>query len=168
VPQLGYSRRPFRPAHASSKLGSPVAALRYGQRLISRSSRFDRERETAAVIFLDTKFVAHAFALICVGTLNECIVHPRDVFRPAIALNSFRSFSFTTILLAIRPGARDRELTVQLRAASNLLMDSTARPRDCRQPQLLREHDPAAVNVFTRRKIQGSRVKVQWKSLVLE
>ena|SRR5439155_21855339 len=66
------------------------------------------------------------------------------------------------------PGARDRELTAQLRAASNLLMDSTARPRDCRQPQLLREHDPAAVNVFTRRKIQGSRVKVQWKSLVLE
>jgi len=83
-------------------LDSPVAALRYWQRHISRSSRFDRERETAAVIFLDTKFVAHAFALICAGTLNECIVHPRDVFRPAIALNSFRSFSFTTILLAIR------------------------------------------------------------------
>ena len=150
-------------------MDSPVAALRYWQRHISRSSRFDRERETAAVIFLDTKFAARAFALICVGTLNECIVHPRDVFRPAIALNSF------AIILVHNhpsgdpaPGARDRELTVQLRAASNLLMDSTARPRDCRQPQLLREHDPAAVNVFTRRKIQGSRVKVQWKSLVLE
>ena len=54
------------------------------------------------MIFLDTTFVAHAFALICVGTLNECIVHPRDVFRPAIALNSFAIILVQNHPLAIR------------------------------------------------------------------
>src|SRR5207302_11048653 len=102
---------------------STFAALRYWQRHISRSTWFDREREIAVVICLDTKFVARAFALVGFGTLNECIVHPRDVFRAAIALNSF------AIILAHNhpsgdpaPCSRDSELIAPLRAASDRLI----------------------------------------------
>lgn len=45
----------------------------------------DTERENAFVILLSLRKRVIGHALVSVGSLDYCHVHPRDVFRPAVA-----------------------------------------------------------------------------------
>ncbi len=109
--------------------GSPVAEaiqtqliVHYWHDRIRHAGWFDPEREMAVVLCLNVKYRIVAFALVSLGTLNEAIVHPRDVFRVAIALNSYG------ILLMHNhpsgdpsPSVHDRDLTDRLTHAAALL-----------------------------------------------
>jgi DNA repair protein RadC len=50
---------------------------------------FDSQRECFVVIMLNTRLRARGHHFVAVGTLNECIVHPRDVFRVAIVCAAY-------------------------------------------------------------------------------
>jgi len=41
------------------------------------------------VLTVNTRYVVTGHALVSLGTLNECIAHPRDIFRPAVALGAY-------------------------------------------------------------------------------
>jgi RadC-like JAB domain len=57
---------------------------------VTKAAWYDGEREVAVVLCLNTKLAITAFALVGIGTLNEVTLHPRDVFRPAIAAGAAR------------------------------------------------------------------------------
>lgn len=108
---------------ARSLLDSPFRALRYWQHHIPLAPWFDRDREIAIVVCLNTKFFATGFALVSIGTLTECLVHPRDVYRPALALNSYGiMFMHNHPSGDPKPSAPDRALTEQLNRAGDILM----------------------------------------------
>jgi DNA repair protein RadC len=71
------------------KILSGEDALAYWWERVARQSWCDCEREVVVVLCLNTKYRVLGFALVSLGTVNESIVHPRDVFAPAIALNAF-------------------------------------------------------------------------------
>jgi DNA repair protein RadC len=48
-----------------------------------------RDREHACVLFLDTKHRVVGVKTIATGTLNEVMIHPRDVFREALKSGAF-------------------------------------------------------------------------------
>jgi DNA repair protein RadC len=45
--------------------------------------------ESVRVALLDTKYRLVSVETISVGTVNECIAHPREIFRPAIIQSAF-------------------------------------------------------------------------------
>jgi len=72
----------------SFRVESPEAVDLYWHEKISRMPWFDPEREMCVSILLNTHHTAFAHSFVSIGTLNESIVHPRDVFRGAIALSA--------------------------------------------------------------------------------
>lgn len=53
-------------------------------RLLLRQSKLDQDKENLWVLCLDNRQVVMSVHLVAVGILTETLVHPREVFRPAI------------------------------------------------------------------------------------
>ena len=73
-------------------------------------------------LYLDARSKVKYAELISLGTINACMVHPREVFHPAIKKRS------TAIIVLhnhpsgeMEPSDADRELTKRLHAAGKLL-----------------------------------------------
>jgi DNA repair protein RadC len=79
-------------------------------------------KESLRVILLDTKFLLMRIEEISLGSLNESIAHPREIFRPAIAYSAYG-----VILVHNHPSGdpapsnADLRLTRKLREAAELL-----------------------------------------------
>lgn len=80
------------------------------------------DREGFLVIHLDTRFHVRSMEVVSIGSLNSCIVHPREVFKAAILANA------ATIILAHNhpsgdptPSDDDLGLTRRLQKAGHLL-----------------------------------------------
>ncbi len=107
---------------SAPKIQSGEDALKYWWTKIAPMPWCDQEREVCVVLCLNTRYRVVGFALVSLGTLNESIAHPRDVFAPAIALNAF-----AVLLLHNHPsgdpspGRADKELTQRLSDAAELL-----------------------------------------------
>ena len=71
----------------SGVLRSPRdAAATY--RAMQEAGRIPREREAFVLFALDARHQVTAVSVISIGTLQNAPVHPREVFRPAIALGA--------------------------------------------------------------------------------
>jgi DNA repair protein RadC len=81
-----------------------------------------RDRELLRVLLLDTKLRLLAVEDVALGSLNECIAHPREIFRPAIMHSAYAA-----ILIHNHPSGdpapsqADNRLTRQLGDAAKLL-----------------------------------------------
>jgi DNA repair protein RadC len=64
---------------------SPRCFLNLWQTAIVRASWYHEDKEHMVVFCLDTGYRLKSFCLVSIGSLNECISHPREIFRPAIA-----------------------------------------------------------------------------------
>ena len=82
----------------------------------------DEDREYFIVIGLDTKNKPIYREIVHIGTLNETVVHPREIFKKAIMM------SCHSIVIAhnhpsgdSEPSAEDREITEIIKKASDIL-----------------------------------------------
>jgi DNA repair protein RadC len=79
-------------------------------------------REVLRVLLLDTKLRLVRSEDIALGSINECVAHPREIFRPAIVHSAY-----AVIVLHNHPSGdptpsqADRRLTRQLAEAAQLL-----------------------------------------------
>ncbi|MDX9872961.1 MAG: JAB domain-containing protein [Clostridia bacterium] len=80
------------------------------------------DREHFVIMCLDTKNKVNALNVVSVGSLNAAMVHPREVFKPAILANA------ASIIMGhnhpsgnTTPSREDRELTGRLVEAGKLL-----------------------------------------------
>jgi len=100
----------------------PERIVRYWNEVIAGSSWYTPDKEQVVVVALDTKFNPIGFNLVSMGTVNETMCHPRDVFRPAIHMNA------TSVVLIHNhpsgdpaPSAADFRLTRAIKEAGELL-----------------------------------------------
>jgi len=102
----------------------PMYAIRRANAAARVFARFfsGYDREGFAVALLDTKLKLIGVNLVSLGSINQIVVQPREVFKPAILANAER------ILLAhndpsgeTHPSEEDRALTVRLVQAGKLL-----------------------------------------------
>lgn len=56
------------------------------QAILNAESEMDQEKEHFWALFLDTKSNIKRVELITLGLLDQTVVHPREVFRPAIGI----------------------------------------------------------------------------------
>ena len=83
---------------------------------------YDSKKEHFLAFYLDTQNRLIERQIISIGTLNSSLVHPREVFEPAIALHS------ASVIIAhnhpsqdLTPSIEDKEVTERLKQAGNLL-----------------------------------------------
>ena len=89
------------------------------------------QREHFLVLLLNARHEVLGRETVSIGSLNASIVHPREVFKPAIAGNS------AAIILAhghpsgcAEPSSEDREITKRLRDVGEILGIRTPQTRD--------------------------------------
>jgi len=110
--RLGQVRNPGRPVISSP---ADVDGLLRG-----RIANLDRENFVA--VLLNTKNEVLEISTISVGTLSSSLVHPREVFKPAIRASA------SSVVLAhnhpsgkVEPSREDREVTGRLTSAAEIL-----------------------------------------------
>ena len=81
-----------------------------------------RDRESLKVVLLDTKLRLLRMDDVALGSLNECVAHPREIFRPAIVHSAY-----ALVLIHNHPSgdpspsSADHRLTRQLVESAKLL-----------------------------------------------
>jgi len=110
--RLGRVRNPGRPVISSP---ADVDGLLRG-----RIANLDRENFVA--VLLNTKNEVIGFPTISVGTLSASLVHPREVFKPAIRASA------AGVVLAhnhpsgkVEPSCEDREVTERLTSVAGII-----------------------------------------------
>lgn len=101
----------------AEKIASPAEAARYFRRRIH-----DDAREHFIALYLDGRHRAIADAIVSIGTATASLVHPREVFQPAIAVGA------CALLIGHNhpsgdptPSAEDLEVTRRLAEAGRIL-----------------------------------------------
>ena len=67
---------------------TPQGAADYWRNQIATAAQFNPECECFAVLLLNTRRRIRGHHLVSIGTLDTILVHPREVFRVAIALSA--------------------------------------------------------------------------------
>ena len=97
-------------------------ALEFWNEKIITKDFFDEEKEHLVVLVLNTKLKIKGYNLVSIGSLNESLAHPREIFRPVIALSGYGF-----ILMHNHPSGdpapsqADHRLTKSLREAASIL-----------------------------------------------
>lgn len=117
---------------AAMELGRRIGQVRNpGRPMISSPADVDRllrgrianlDRENFVVVLLNTKNEVIEFPLVSVGTLSAALVHPREVFKPAIRASA------ASVILAhnhpsgkVEPSREDWEVTGRLVESAEIL-----------------------------------------------
>ncbi len=117
---------------AAVELGRRIGQVRNpGRPMISSPADVDRllrgrianlDRENFVVVLLNTKNEVIGTPLVSVGTLSASLVHPREVFKPAIRASA------ASVVLAhnhpsgkVEPSREDREITRRLGESAEIL-----------------------------------------------
>lgn len=73
----------------SYKLDSAELSMGYWEAVISAQDWFDDNKEQLVVLLLSTRYAIQGYHLVSMGTVNESIAHPREIFRIAVATGSY-------------------------------------------------------------------------------
>ncbi|MEP7016006.1 MAG: JAB domain-containing protein [Verrucomicrobiota bacterium] len=109
-------------AEPSMRVDTPQVARRYWDAVIKRQTWFDEQKETLVTLLLSTRCTLEGYSLVAIGSLNESIAHPREIFRAAVA------GGFYGIVLMHNhpsgdpsPSQTDLSMTRQVSEAANIL-----------------------------------------------
>lgn len=100
----------------------PVKAVEYWHQHITTAAGFNGEVECVVVMVLNTRLRIQGHYLVSVGSLNEAMAHPREIFRVAIM-----AAAYAIVLMHNHPSGdstpsdADRRLTRRIREAGELL-----------------------------------------------
>lgn len=106
----------------SLKVDAPSEALTYWREKVETAPWHDAEKEMLVAVHLNTRYVAVGHTMVSIGSMNESIAHPREVFRPAVATGAY-----AIILMHNHPSGdpspshADRSLTRRLFEAGSIL-----------------------------------------------
>jgi DNA repair protein RadC len=71
------------------KIDSPREAVQYWNEVITKMPWFIPDREVCVVITLNTRHRITGHSLVSLGTLNESVVHCREVFRAGVVMAAY-------------------------------------------------------------------------------
>jgi DNA repair protein RadC len=100
----------------------PTASAAYWFREVAQHPFFDPDKEHLTVLIQNTRLKCVGWNLVSMGTLNESLASPREIFRPLIA-----AAAYGFVLMHNHPSGfsdpsdADRKLTRRLKEASELL-----------------------------------------------
>lgn len=108
---------------ARTPLDTPAKAFEFWKDVVSPEASFEADKEQLIAILLDTKLRPTGYHVVSVGSLNEAVTHPREIFRAA-----FVASAYGFVLMPNHPSGdsapseADRRLTLKIKEASDILM----------------------------------------------
>jgi len=103
-------------------LDNPERLLEFWETIIAEQPDYEPEKESFCVIMLNVRLRAYAWHRVSVGIVNECHVHPREVFRPVIASGAYAfAMMHNHPSGDPRPSRADKDTTRLFVEAANLL-----------------------------------------------
>ena len=105
-----------------TQISAPDSAVGYWHRHIATAPQFQTDCECVVVLILNTRLRVKGHHFVSVGTLNEAMAHPREVFRIAIM-----EAAYGIVLMHNHPSGEpdpsqaDVNLTSRIRDAGKLL-----------------------------------------------
>jgi DNA repair protein RadC len=106
----------------SMSVDSPEGALAFWDEVIAAQPWFDPEREQCVSIMLNARLRAMCHFLVSAGSVNETIVHPREVYRAAVAMGAYAVvFMHNHPSGDPSPSAADQVITRKLKEAGDIL-----------------------------------------------
>lgn len=106
----------------SRQITSPDEAADYWREVIELRSWFQPSREHVVTLLLNTRYNIIGHHLVSIGTMNECIAHPRDILGPVLC-----GSAYAFIVMHNHPSGdpspsqADIRLTRQIREGGELL-----------------------------------------------
>ena len=103
-------------------ISTPEEAVLYWTNVVTAMPWFIPDREVCVALTLNTQHRVTGHHLVSVGTLNETVVHSREVFRAAVALNAYG-----VVLMhnhpssGVEPSEADRRMTKRMVSAAEIL-----------------------------------------------
>ena len=67
----------------------PQRAVKYWKRVIVPQQWFDENKEHFVVLLLNTRYDIQGYSLVSIGSVNETISAPREIFRAAVASGAY-------------------------------------------------------------------------------
>lgn len=115
--EVKYSTRPEMGEVEMVEVSSPEAVYEFIRPLIVNETR-----EKTIGVYVNNKNEVTGYEIISIGTVNESILHPREIFIPALLTNS------TGVILihnhpslCLEPSKEDIQTTKRVVAAGNIL-----------------------------------------------
>ena len=107
---------------ARTPLDSPQNALVFWRDVVAAEPAIEAEKEHLVAIMLDTKLRPKCYHVVSVGTVNETVAHPREIFRAAIVASAYGLVIMHNHPSGDpAPSAADRRMTSTMREAASLL-----------------------------------------------
>lgn len=109
-------------ALTAPKTDAPELCVQYWHQNIATRDWFDDRKEQLIVLLLNTRYNVEGYSLVSMGSVNESIAHPREVFRAAVA-----SASYAIVVMHNHPSGdpspsqADHSLTRRLHEGAELL-----------------------------------------------
>lgn len=109
-------------AMAGSICDAPLTAKNLWFNEVASSPFFDENKEHLIVIALNTKLHIIDWNLVSIGSVNETVAHPREIFRPVISIGAYGFIMMHNHPSGeTGPSAADRRLTSNIREGASLL-----------------------------------------------
>jgi DNA repair protein RadC len=104
------------------KLERATDAIDYWKESITAAPWFDPEKEMLVVLLHNTRQTMIAHALVSIGSLNESVAMPREIFRPAVAAGAYGIIMMHNHPSGDpQPSEADRRLTRRIHECGQLL-----------------------------------------------
>ena len=120
-PSVHYCREvrlSYGPKKKAAQISGSRSAFELAKKIIPKGA----DREHFAAVYLDAKNVPLAWRVIAIGTVSSCLVHPREVFRPAVHVGAAACFVLHNHPSGDRtPSPEDLQVTSRLFQAGELL-----------------------------------------------
>jgi len=106
----------------TARIDRAGVALEYWNNKIAAAPWYDGDKEMLVTLLLDTRHNVIAHNLVSLGSLNESIAQPREIFRPAIV-----AAAYAIVIMHNHPSGdpqpseADRRLTRKIAEAGTLL-----------------------------------------------
>ena len=70
-------------------IDAPAKAFEFWQEVIAAEQTFEPDKEHLVAVLVNTKFKVTGYHVVSVGSVNESIAHPREIFRAVIVAGAF-------------------------------------------------------------------------------
>lgn len=109
-------------SYPAQRLEGPEDALSFWNNHVATSPCFDEMREHLVVVTCDNKLKVTGWHIVSVGTLEECLAHPREILVPVLLNRASLFFLMHNHPSGeASPSRADRELTKRINDAAELL-----------------------------------------------
>jgi len=103
-------------------VSSPEEAAAYWHEVVEARSWFQPSREHVVTLLLNSRMHLSGHHLVSIGTLNECMAHPRDILGPVLCGAAFKFILMHNHPSGhAKPSPSDTALTRRVKEAADLL-----------------------------------------------